>query len=381
MAETKVQKALCAQFADAVESGPQNAVRSATIENCSRCIVGIALRALVIPRFEINNDDADADYMKQFNKELVGLDLFQNPEPIMGLVDVGLRSINKYDTRGYGLSTALTAIRYILVTCINAQDSSSSSIRMQLMNVSTTKYEEAIGKRIPDLTRMLANARKNATVVTMWESVRGPLGVMRLKIMELLIVLQQHGRPRLSQIMVESGVPGVILSLFKRLRLNSLYLHIAATLLEQSFRCANGFMRRAFLIDNQLIDELMNLWMLGKQKEETRAKTPVADQGELLRVIIAVRDFLKQSVSEVQRLKKELGMDKVADFFRFCEGEVAERIGLHSRLLCGLDALPSRHDDGPSFEDLPGFGGSEGALYFRERSGAGGLSLSASPFT
>ena len=377
MAEARVQETLCKRLAIAAESGPINGERSATIENCSRCIVGIALRALVIPKFELNNDDADAEYMTDFNEKLARLDLFQNPEPLMHLVDVGLRSIKNHDTRGYGLATALTAIRYILVTAINAQDSSMSAIRMQVLKVSTTLYEESIARRIPQLAQVLLSARKDATVVTMWDSVHSPLGVVRLKILELLLVLQLHGRPRVSQIMVESNIPTIVMSLFKRLRLNSLCLHIAATMVEQSFRCQHGAMRRALLIDNHLIDEVMHLWELGNRKEANRAKTPVADQGELLRMIVSIRDFMKQTVTEVQKLKKEIGLDKIAAFSRFCEGEIAERIGLHSRLLGGVEQLPARNDEVSSFEDMPGFGGSEGALYFRGRSGAAAPVLTA----
>jgi hypothetical protein len=349
-------------LAVAARTVPIDGTASSAIENCSRVIVGIALRALVIPRFEMNDDESDAEYMTKFNRDLSSLDVFHQPEPILRLLDSGLEALATHDERGYALSTALTAVRYLIVTAINGQDSSLSTIRMQLLSVNTAAYEAGIRNRIPALAHVLQTARQSAQVHTMWSRIDAPLGVVRLKVLELLVVLLQHGNHETAQSLVDAGVPRTLLDLFARLELNSLLQHFVATIVEHAYRMASPALRKAFFLDVNLIDMIMYLWRESQQRERTRKSTPVNNLGEMSRIAVAMRDFLANVESpEVKQMRGWLGKERVADFTAFCAGPVAEHDAENGQLLGGIDHLPHRLDvDG-------GFGDS---IFFRPRSGS-----------
>lgn len=346
MADSKLVDSLCSRLADAAENGPLDGTASSTIENCSRVIVGIALRALVIPRYEIGiNDDSDTAYMLKFNRDLSSLDVFSEPRPILRLLDSGLIALFKHDTRGYALSTALTAVRYLLVTALNGQDSSLSTIRMQLMTVNTAAYEAGVRARIPRMAHVLEHAREGVVVETMWEKVESPLGVVRLKILELIVVLLQHCTEATAKVIVDSEIPRILLQLFVRLRLNSLLQHFVAAIVELSFSGKFAALRRAFLLDVRLIDWVMRLWDEAGDSPESRRKCPVNHTGELIRMICAVHDFLKQDDAEAKHVKEEVGHEVIEKFESLCANAVAERLKENGTLLCGPGELPPRPMD------------------------------------
>lgn len=367
MADSKLVMTLCDKLAIAAEKGPLDGTSSSTIENCSRVIVGIALRALVIPRYEINDDDSDASYMKKFNRDLASLDVFTQPLPILRLLDSGLTALAGHDTRGYALSTALTAVRYLLVTALKGQDSSLSTIRMQLLTVNTATYEAGIRARIPKLAKVLEYARAGVVVRTMWEKVENPLGVVRLKILELIVVLLQHCSEATAKAIAKAEIPRILLDLFVRLRLNSLLQHFVAAIVELSFTGKFACLRRAFLIDVRLLDQCMELWDRSERNGDDPKENPVTYAGELLRIVCAVHDFFKHDTQEVQDLKRDIGSVKVEAFKRFCEGPVADRLKDNGPLLCGPGELPPRPMDSFSIDGYSSMGGSQGSLFLRSR--------------
>lgn len=368
MADSKLVKTLCDKLAAAAENGPLDGVSSSTIENCSRVIVGIALRALVIPRYEINDDDSDASYMMKFNRDLSSLDVFSQPMPILRLLDSGLAALSTHDTRGYALSTALTAVRYLLVTALNGQDSSLSTIRMQLLTVNTSAYEAGVRARIPKMARVLENARHGVVVETMWEKVENPLGVVRLKILELIVVLLQHCSEATAKAIAKAGIPQILMKLFLRLKLNSLLQHFVAAIVELSFTGKFSCLRRAFLIDVRLLDFVMEIWEKAISAPYEPKGNPVNYTGELLRIICAVHDFLKHESVEANELIEEIGADKVERFLQFCEGSVADKLKENGPLLCGPGELPARPMDNFALEGgYSSMGGSQGSLFLRSR--------------
>lgn len=367
MADSRLVMTLCDKLADAAESGPLNGTSSSTIENCSRVIVGIALRALVIPRFEINDDDSDASYMRKFNNDLSSLDVFSQPTPILRLLDSGLTALAAHDSRGYALSTALTAARYLLVTALKGQDSSLSTIRLQLLAVNTSTYEAGIRARIPRLAKVLEHARAGAVVQTMWEKVENPLGVVRLKILELIVVLLQHCSEATARAIAKAEIPRILLDLFVRLRLNSLLQHFVAAIVELSFASKFSCLRRAFLVDVQMVDKCMDLWNGGGDGRRQPIGGPVNYRGELLRIICAVHDILKHDTEEVQEMKRDIGLDKIEAFKHFCEGPVADKLKQNGPLLGGPGELPPRPMDSFSFDGYSSMGGSQGSLLVRSR--------------
>lgn len=367
MADSKLVKTLCDKLAIAAERGPLDGTSSSTIENCSRVIVGIALRALVIPRYEINDDDSDASYMKKFNRDLSSLDVFSQPMPILRLLDSGLTALGAHDTRGYALSTALTAVRYLLVTALKGQDSSLSTIRMQLLVVNTGTYEAGIRARIPKLANVLEHARAGVVVETMWEKVENPLGVVRLKILELIVVLLQHCSEATAKAIAKAEIPRILIDLFVRLKLNSLLQHFVAAIVELSFTGKFACLRRAFLIDVRLLDQSMELWNRSEGNLEDPKQNPTNYTGELLRIVCAIHDLLKHDTQEVKDLKRDMGAAKVDAFKRFCEGPVAEKLKGNGPLLCGPGELPPRPMDSFAIDGYSSMGGSQGSLFLRSR--------------
>lgn len=365
MADANLLDTLCNKLADAARKNPIDGAASSAIENCSRVIVGIALRALVIPRFEVSEDESDADHMLKFNRDLESLDVFQQPEPILRLLDSGFDALNAHDERGYALSTALTAVRYLMVTAINGQDSSLSTIRMQLLTVNTSAYEAGIRQRIPQLARVLQSARHRSHVWTMWNRIEAPLGVVRLKVLELLVVLLQHGSPETAHCLADAQIPQTLMDLFERLELNSLLQHFVATIVENAFRISSPALRMSFLLDVNLIDVVMHLWQQSTARERSRKSTPVSNFGELSRIAISMRDFLgNTNSSEVQQVVSRLGDERVTEFMGFCNGTVAEHESMNGQLLGGVDRLPHRIDEDG------GFGDGAGSIFFRPRSGS-----------
>lgn len=348
MADSKLVDTLCDKLADAAETGPLDGTASSTIENCSRVIVGIALRALVIPRYEINDDDSDASYMAKFNRDLSSLDVFTEPRPILRLLDSGLAALERHDARGYALSTALTAVRYLLVTALNGQDSSLSTIRMQLMTVNTAAYESGVRERIRKMANVLENARDGVVVETMWEKVSNPLGVVRLKILELIVVLLQHCSEATAEAIVEAKMPHILMRLFMRLRLNSLLQHFVAAIVELSFSGKFECLRKSFLMDVQLMDRLIELWDESAEWPELRKHRPVNYTGELMRMICAVNDFFKRQSEEANQYRTLIGAEKMAEFDQFCDGPVAEKVNENGPLY--RDGLPPRPMDNLSID-------------------------------
>ncbi|CAN8063960.1 unnamed protein product [Agarophyton chilense] len=367
MADSKLVDTLCDKLSAAAENGPLDGTASSTIENCSRVIVGIALRALVIPRYEITDEDTHANYMFKFNKDLSSLDVFSEPAPILRLLDSGLIALHSHDTRGYVLSTALTAVRYLLVTARNGQDSSLSTIRLQLMSVNTSAYEEGVRARIPQLANVMRHARTGAVVETMWEKVENPLGVVRLKILELLIVLLQHCSEATAKTMIEAQIPHILMDLFMRLRLNSLLHHFVSAIIEQAFTGRFASLRRSFLIDVRLLDHVMELWDVSIANSDSPSDTPVNYIGELLRISCAVHDFFKHESEEVTEMLAEIGDDKFAQFEQLCNGPVAEKL-VENGPLCSPTELPPRPGDTFGFDGYSGsLGGSHGSLFIKPR--------------
>lgn len=345
MADSKLVETLCDKLSHAAESGPLNGTASSTIENCSRVIVGIALRALVIPRDEICDDDSDAMYRMKFNRDLSSLDVFREPRPILRLLDSGLAALSAHDTRGYALSTALTAVRYLLVTALNGQDSSLSTIRMQLMTVKTAAYEAGVRARIPKMAHVLEHARDGVVVETMWEKVENPLGVVRLKILELVVVLLQHCSEATAKAIVSAEIPSILMKLFVRLTLNSLLQHFVAAIVELSFSGKFSCLRRSFLMDVRLVDRVMELWDSSVETPSSRMNGPVNYTGELMRMICVIHDFFKHDSPEAKEIMQEIGVAKIETFKRFCEGAVAIKLKENGPLLCGPGELPSRPMD------------------------------------
>lgn len=370
MADSKLVETLCDKLAAAAENGPLDGTSSSIIENCSRVIVGIALRALVIPRYEINDDDSDASYMMKFNRDLASLDVFSQPRPILRLLDSGLKAMETHDTRGYALSTALTAVRYLLVTALNGQDSSLSTIRMQLLTVNTAAYEAGVRARIPKLAKVLEHARNGVVVNTMWEQVTSPLGVVRLKILELIMVLLQHCSEATAKAMTKVEIPRILMGLFVRLRLNSLLHHFVSAIIEQVFTGKFVCLQRAFLIDAKLLDVVVELWEASSRGRNNTAGAPVNYTGELLRVVCAIHDFFKHGTQDAKDLKKELGASKVEEFKKFCDGPVAEALKNNGPLLCGPGELPPRPVDGYGIDGYSSMDGSQGSLFIRSGPGA-----------
>lgn len=361
MADSKLVDTLCDKLAIAAERGPLDGTASSTIENCSRVIVGIALRALVIPRYEINDDDSDASYMMKFNRDLSSLDVFTEPRPILRLLDSGLIALSKHDTRGYALSTALTAVRYLLVTALNGQDSSLSTIRMQLMTVNTAAYEAGVRARIGKMASVLEHARDGVIVETMWEKVSNPLGVVRLKILELVVVLLQHCSETTANAIVVADMPQILMRLFMRLRLNSLLQHFVAAIVELSFSGKFECLRRSFLLDVRLIDKVMELWEDSCEQPDIRKHRPINYTGELMRMICAVHDFFKRETSESKQMERELGSAKMAQFTNFCEGPVAERLKENGPLY-GPGELPPRPLDNMTIDGYASGAPNQGPL-------------------
>lgn len=374
MADSQLVKTLCDKLAIAAENGPLNGTTSSTIENCSRVIVGIALRVLVIPRYEINDDDSDISYMKKFNKDLSSLDVFSQPAPILRLLDSGLAALACHDSRGYALSTGLTAVRYLLVTALNGQDSSLSTIRMQLLTVNTASYEAGLRARIPKLARVLEHARNGVIVETMWEKVENPLGVVRLKVLELIVVLLQQCSETTAKAIAKAEIPRILIGLFKRLKLNSLLQHFAAVIVELSFTGKFSCLRRAFLIDVRLMDHVMELWSCSEEfpKDVCRlpqgcVRNPVNYSGELLRMACAMHDFLKHDSQEVKELKREINANTIDKFERFVEGPIADKLKENGPLLCGPGELPARPMDNFAIDGYSSMDGSQGSLFLRSR--------------
>ncbi|KAI0567071.1 SIT4 phosphatase-associated protein [Gracilaria domingensis] len=367
MADSKLVDTLCEKLSAAAENGPLDGIASSTIENCSRVIVGIALRALVIPRYDISEEDTHANYMLKFNKDLSSLDVFSQPTPILRLLDSGLIALYSHDTRGYVLSTALTAVRYLLVTALNGQDSSLSTIRLQLMSVNTSAYEAGVRARIPELAKVLQCARKGAVVETMWEKVENPLGVVRLKILELLIVLLQHCSEVTAAAMIEAEIPRILIELFVRLKLNSLLHHFVSAIIEQAFMGRFAALRRCFLIDVRLLDHVMELWDVSVANSGNPAETPVNYIGELLRIACAVHDFFKHDSDEAFEMRAEIGEEKFTQFEQLCNGPVAEKLNENGPL-CSPTDLPPRPGDTFGFDGYSGsLGGSHGSLFIKPR--------------
>lgn len=370
MADSKLVKTLCDKLAAAAENGPLDGTSSSTIENCSRVIVGIALRALVIPRYEINDDDSDTEYMMKFNRDLTSLDVFSQPMPILRLLDAGFAALQSHDSRGYALSTALTAVRYLLVTALNGQDSSLSTIRMQLMSVNTCTYEAGVRARIPKMAKVLEHARSGVVVQTMWEEVESPLGVVRLKILELIVVLLQHCSEATAKAITKAEIPRILIELFVRLQLNSLLQHFVSAIVELAFTGKFACLRRSFLIDVRILDTVMELWEGSSKNPENAKESPVNYSGELLRIVCAVHDFLKHDSAEAKELKRELDVKCMESFKRFCDGPVAEKLKENGPLLCGPGELPPRPIDNFAIDGYSSMGGSQGSLFLRSR-GAG----------
>lgn len=375
MADSKLVKTLCDKLAAAAENGPLTGTTSSTIENCSRVIVGIALRALVIPRYEINDGDGDTNFMRKFNKDLSSLDVFSHPAPILRLLDSGLAALDSHDSRGYALSTALTAVRYLLVTALNGQDSSMSTIRMQLLTVNTASYEAGLRARIQKMANVLEHARSGVTVDTMWEKVDNPLGIVRLKILELIVVLLQHCSDSTAKAISKAEIPRILMTLFGRLKQNSLLHHFVAVIVELSFTGKFSCLRRSFLIDVRLMDHVMTLWNESDEfpKDASRLpsngyrRNPVNYTGELLRIACAMHDFLKHDSQEVKEFKRDIGAAKVDEFKRFVEGPVADKLKDNGPLLCGPGELPARPMDNFAIDGYSSMGGSQGSLLLRSR--------------
>lgn len=376
MADSKLVDSLCARLADAAENGPLDGTASSTIENCSRVIVGIALRALVIPRYEIGiNDDSDTAYMLKFNRDLSSLDVFSEPKPILRLLDSGLTALSRHDARGYALSTALTAVRYLLVTALNGQDSSLSTIRMQLMTVNTAAYEAGVRARIPRMAHVLEHAREGVVVETMWEKVENPLGVVRLKILELIVVLLQHCTEATAKMIVDSEIPRILLKLFVRLRLNSLLQHFVAAIVELSFTGKFSSLRRAFLLDVRLIEWATNLWNEAADTPEERRECPVNYSGELIRIMCAIHEYFKQGDAEVREMRNAVGHKVMENFESLCENAVAERLKENGTLLCGPGELPPRPMDNMIIDGYAGVPTSDGqGSMLVSRPGGGSIS-------
>lgn len=361
MADAKLLPTLCDKLASAAEDGPLTSVASSTIENCSRVIVGIALRALVISRYEINDvDDSDTKFMTKFNKDLESLDVFNNPFPILRVLDSGFAAMSSHDKRGYALATAITAVRYMLVTVINGQDSSLSTIRLQLDTLNTGGYEAGVRARIPMLAKVLQSARSGITVETMWDNVDGPLGVVRLKILELLVVLLQHGSEKTANAIVDANIPVTLMELFTRLEMNSLLQHMVATIVDLAFgsvSCAR--VRHSLLIDGRLLKTCMSLWEIGASRRRVEGITASNRSSDIVRMARAADDFLRDRGSpEVQFLVNELAArgDSVDEFARFCESHIAVYERVNTQLLGGAEHVPRRVDDGFASFDGLGFG-------------------------
>lgn len=371
MADSKLVDTLCDKLAGAAENGPLDGTASSTIENCSRVIVGIALRALVIPRYEINDDDSDVSYMMKFNRDLSSLDVFTEPRPILRLLDSGLAALGRHDSRGYALSTALTAVRYLLVTALNGQDSSLSTIRMQLMAVNTAAYEAGVRARIGKMAGVLEKARDGVVVETMWEKVSGPLGVVRLKILELIVVLLQHCSEATAKAIVAADMPQILMRLFVRLRLNSLLQHFVAAIVELAFSGKFDCLRRSFLLDVRLIDLMMELWDESGDSPEVRKSHPVNYTGELLRMIRAVHEFFQVGSDETEELRAQVGAMKIDAFERFYEGPVSTRLKENGRLH-GPGELPPRPMDNLAIDGYAGVAAAQGPV-LRPRVGEGAV--------
>lgn len=386
MADAKLLPTLCDKLAAAAEDGALTSVASSTIENCSRVIVGIALRALVIKRFEINDvDDSDTKFMTKFNNDLESLDVFINPFPILRVLDSGFAAMSKHDKRGYALATALTSVRYMLVTVINGQDSSLSTIRLQLDTLNTGAYEAGVRARIPMLAKVLESARAGVTVDTMWDSVDGPLGVVRLKILDLLVVLLQHGSEKTTNAMVDADIPRTLVALFKRLEMNSLLQHIVSTIVDLAFRqttCAR--FRRSLLLDARLLEVCKSLWDVNTSRRRVQGSTASNRGSDIVRMCRAADDFLRdRALAEVQALVVELAArgDDVDEFARFCEIHIGPAHSrLNAQLVGGSDNVPRRLDDGVASFDGLGFGAvaSAGAAQMYTRSRAGSAAVAGS---
>ncbi len=196
----------------------------------------------------------------------------------------------------------------------------------------------------------------------MWGRVNAPLGLVRLKVLELLVVLLQHGNHETAHSLVDAKIPRTLMDLFARLELNSLLQHFVATIVEHSFRMPSPALRKAFFLDVNLIDMIMYLWDEATQKEKTRASTPVNNMGEMCRIASAMRDYLaNSSAPEVVQMAGWLTTERVTKFKNFCEGPVADHEATNGQLLGGVDNLPNRIDEDGGFGDN---------IFFRPRSGS-----------
>lgn len=367
MADSKLVKILCDKLAAAAENGPLNGTSSSTIENCSRVIVGIALRALVITPYDIDADDSDMAYMLKFNRDLASLDVFKQPTPILRLLDSGLKALSLHDTRGYALSTALTAVKYLLVTALNGQDSSLSTIRLQLMSVKTNAYEAGVRSRIPKMAKVLEHARNGVIVETMWEKIENPLGVVRLKILELIVVLLQHCSETTSKTIAKAEIPRIIMDLFERLQLNSLLQHFVAAIIELSFTKDFPGLRTSFIVEAKLIDRIIKLWEASEQTSPGSNCNASNYTGELLRIFCAVHDFFSNESDETRALQEQVGEMKMEVFHRYCDGPIAEKLKENGQLLSGPGDLPIRPTDNFGIDGYSSMGGSQGSLFLRSR--------------
>lgn len=364
MADSRLMEALCNKLADATENGPLNSSSSSVIENCSRVIVGIALRVLVIPKYEVNNEDSDVSYMLKFNRDLESLDIFLEPRPILRLLDSGITAMHAHDSRGYALSTALTAVRYLLVTALKGRDSSLSTIRMQLTTVNIEGYEAGVRARLPKLARILEDARDGAVVETMWERVQNPLGVVRLKILELVVVLLQHGTEATAMAIAKAEIPRILVNLFVRLKRNSLLQHFVSAIIELVFAGPFPYLRRSFLIELRIVDPLISFWNDGSGCGNMTNPVRSDCAGELLRIVCAIQEFLKINEKEAREYRKELGAHTMERFDLFCKGPVAEKLRENGTLLCEPGDLPHRPIDDLSMDAYNSIG-SQGQLFLR----------------
>ena len=95
LAQTGIHAKLVRRFAAAAAVVPPTEAASATIENVSRVLVGIALRVIVTPSMEAGGSGggADAAFVGEYNRCLDALDVFAHPEPVVALLDTGLAAM------------------------------------------------------------------------------------------------------------------------------------------------------------------------------------------------------------------------------------------------------------------------------------------------
>ena len=74
-----------------------------------------------------------------------------------------------------------------------------------------------------------------------------------------------------------------------------------------------------------------------------------------MRSCLAVQSYLKLYTENVRHFKTEIGSRKVAEFLRFREREIAERVEVEKKLLSEVEQPPSREEDKLSFEEVSEF--------------------------